>query len=84
MPNAGQYRGKNYNGVDYYIMSRLINKETMNVCEEVNGICLDLDSEINYDLAKDFYDTLHTTPSGSEKIAKTIYDFIRQRVINDN
>ena len=84
MPNAGQYNGLNYNGVDYYIMSRLINKETINICKNVGGICLDLDSEINYDLDLDFYDTLHTTPSGSKKIAKVIYQSINKLIINEN
>jgi hypothetical protein len=84
MPNAGQYRGKNYNGVDYYIMSRLINKETIDVCEEIRGICLDLDSEINYDLDNDFYDRLHTTPSGSKKIGDFIYQSIHKRIIDES
>ena len=84
IPKAGEYNGENYNGVDYYIMSRLINKETIDVCEEIRGICLDLDSEINYDLDNDFYDRLHTTPSGSKKIGDFIYQSIHKRIIDES
>ena len=62
-----------YNSVDYYYMSRLINSITMKICKKYNGICIDLDNELNFDLETDFYDSHHNTPAGAEKIGKYLF-----------
>ena len=36
-----------------------------------------LDSELVFDYEKDFYDDMHTTPLGSEKIGKYLYEKLK-------
>ena len=56
----------------------LINSATKNFCIENKIICLPLDEKINFDFEKEFYDLLHTRPSGNLKIA----EFISQEIKN--
>jgi hypothetical protein len=45
------------------------NAELLAFCREVDAICIDLAGELVFDL-QDFYDAIHTTPSGSRKIGE--------------
>lgn len=65
------FKGAKYNGVDMHSMMNSVNKTTMEQCRKCEAICIDLAEEIEFEDG-DFYDFLHTTPSGSEKIGKVI------------
>ena len=68
--SESKYDDVKYNGVDMYYMNKLLNNTTMSICNNVdNVICIDLESELNFD-HKDFYDYTHNTPSGASKIGK--------------
>lgn len=67
-----RFHNRAINGVDLYYLMKLMNQQTMAVCREVNGICIDLASELNLDDA-DFYDTVHNTPQGARKIGRYLY-----------
>jgi hypothetical protein len=45
------------------------NAELLAFCREVDTICIDLAGELAFDI-QDFYDAIHTTPSGSRKIGE--------------
>ncbi|MBW2662665.1 MAG: SGNH/GDSL hydrolase family protein [Deltaproteobacteria bacterium] len=66
------YNAVKYNGVDMYYMNKLLNNTTMSVCKQANGICIDLESELNF-THDDFYDFAHNTPRGTIKIGKYLY-----------
>ena len=53
-------------GLFYYKMKEY-NRVLMEFCISVNAICMDLAKELTFNL-EDFYDRIHTTPSGSRKI----------------
>ena len=50
----------------------LINTATKIFCIDNQITCLPLDEKVNFDFEKEFYDLLHTRPSGNEKIAEFI------------
>ena len=64
------------NGVDYCIMIHLQNEKTMDICKDLNGICLDLASELAFD-DEDFYDEYHNTPRGAEKIGTYLFEKLK-------
>lgn len=66
------YDGVRINGVDVYYMMEAFNNVLMDGCGEVGGICINLAAELQFE-DSDFYDFVHTTPSGSEKIGKYLY-----------
>jgi hypothetical protein len=66
-----------FNGVDYYYMAKLMNEKTMEVCSQYNGICIDMDSELDFDIEADFYDRMHNTPAGADKIGKYLYNNLK-------
>ena len=51
----------------------LINKTTINYCNENSITCIDLHNIISMNDKDDFYDGIHTTPSGSKKVGDVIY-----------
>lgn len=57
------------NGMDQYLALSRFNAATLEVCRETGATCLDLGGEL--DLGDgDFYDMVHTTPQGAEKIGR--------------
>lgn len=46
----------------------------MDECRKANAICIDLMAELDFDLAADFYDSMHTTASGSRRIGIYFHD----------
>lgn len=60
-------------GVDYYWLERMQAATIMDTCREAQGICIDLAGNIQIEHMKDFYDAVHTTPSGSRRIAEFLY-----------
>ncbi len=72
-PYVKNYDGFECNGVDHYYMTRLLNQRTAQVCLAHDGIFIDLDAELEFDLRTDFYDNAHVTPAGADKIGHYLY-----------
>ena len=62
--NFGNYKNIDINGVDYFHIMQLMHNSVKEVAKQTNAIFLDLDSELIFDYEKDFYNDMHTTPSG--------------------
>ena len=77
VPNFGKYKDTEINGVDYFHIMQLMHNSVKEVAKQTNAIFLDLDSELVFDYEKDFYDDMHTTPLGSEKIGKYLYEKLK-------
>ncbi|CAA7622728.1 GDSL-type esterase/lipase family protein [Magnetospirillum sp. UT-4] len=60
------------NGVDNYRLLARFNQATREVCRDEGLLCLDLARELTFETG-DFYDLLHTSPSGSEKIGRWLH-----------
>ena len=60
-----------------YLQMIEYNRVLMEFCASVEATCIDLASELDFGL-KDFYDSSHTTPSGSRKIGKFLSKKLRQ------
>ena len=54
----------------------MFNETTLAVCRDLAVLCLDLARELDFD-REDFYDHIHTTPSGSRKIGDYLYDRLK-------
>ncbi|HLO76667.1 MAG TPA: SGNH/GDSL hydrolase family protein [Magnetospirillum sp.] len=65
----GMVGGDELNGVDHYRRLSAFNDATRAVCVEERLLCLDLARELTFDPG-DFYDYLHNTPQGAEKIGR--------------
>jgi len=59
---------------------KYINEETKKVCNIKSINCLCLDDEPNFYNKVDFYDGIHTRPSGNRKIAKYISEKIQKKL----
>ena len=57
----------------------LYNHEMLRVCRSLKAICIDLAKQIVLSEA-DFFDRVHTTPSGSDKIAEFLFGRLRMIV----
>ncbi|MGE0030131.1 MAG: SGNH/GDSL hydrolase family protein [Steroidobacteraceae bacterium] len=60
----GEYEGSRINGLDRYLMMRLIDKTTCSVAEDAGLPCIDLGAEDEW-ADGDFYDFVHMTPKGT-------------------
>ena len=67
---------------DHFLSNVLsvINKETKNFCIEYEVICFPLDEKINFNFEEDFYDGIHTRPSGNKKIAEYLFYEIKKKI----
>lgn len=65
------------NGVDFYWLERMQAVTIMDACKEAGGVCIDLAGNIEIDHMADFYDMVHTTPSGSRRIAAFLYERLK-------
>ena len=71
------YEFKNSEGASDYYRLAALNRITLEVCAEMNLTCFDLASELSFDLT-DFYDYMHTNPTGNRKNALYFRDnFLR-------
>lgn len=70
------YEGLPINGADFHEMLALMNEQTLQVCRNVHGICLDLAREVDFNSA-DFYDYFHNTPEGAKKIGNYLYSKLK-------
>ena len=57
----------------------IVNKISEKICNEQKLECFNLHKNINFNIKKDLYDGIHTTPDGSHKIGKKIAKYF-----NDN
>ncbi|NKB19531.1 MAG: hypothetical protein GKS01_03200 [Alphaproteobacteria bacterium] len=60
-------------------IQKLYNQEMLRTCQAVKAICIDLANQINLSEA-DFFDRIHTTPDGSDKIAAFLFEKL-QRIV---
>jgi hypothetical protein len=65
------------NGVDYYYVMREFWKVTMDECAKSSGFCIDAANEIRWEPG-DFYDSIHNTPQGAERLGKFLYSRLRE------
>ena len=69
---------------DLYPYLQLVNQQTIRTCKEKKIICFRLHEKIKFFKEIDWYDNIHTTPSGSEKIGELIAEFfVKQKLILD-
>ena len=64
------------NGLDYYYLEENLNQTTMKACQDANAICIDFGQYQSFN-SHDFYDWVHTTPSGNKKISKILYEELK-------
>ena len=57
---------------DFFTYEKNISIMIIEFCKENKIICFDLNKELQFNEA-DFYDLVHTTPTGSKKIADFIF-----------
>ena len=74
----GRERGEMYdntliNGVDLYYIMKTFWQVTMEECAKANGVCIDAGNEIRWQPG-DFYDVIHNTPQGSERLGKYLHE----------
>ena len=69
-----QYDELKINAIDYYHIICLFNKTTEKVSKTNNAIFLDLNSELEFNLENDFYDSCHHTPSGAKKVGDYLFN----------
>ncbi|SVE29162.1 uncharacterized protein METZ01_LOCUS482016, partial [marine metagenome] len=63
-----KFNGEVINGVDYGYIYDAFNNICKEFCIENQIIFFDLASEVEFDFENDYYDSVHNTPSGCEKI----------------
>ena len=76
----GFYDGHEFNGVDYYHMMRKLDGVTKAVASEKDALFVDLSSQPVW-LDTDFYDFLHMTPSGAEKVGVLLSRALRNVIL---
>lgn len=69
------------NGVDFYNFERAVADTIMEECRILHAICLDLMARVDFNLETDFYDPIHTTPSGSFRIAEYLFEEFEKNCI---
>lgn len=77
--SAFVHKGKNYNGLDYDLCLRLLNRELEVLCPAYQGFYINL-TDKQFEIS-DFYDLVHATPEGTEKIASYLFEAIRAQEI---
>jgi hypothetical protein len=71
-----ELEGAPTNGVDIYIMMSMLTQATIEVCREVDGICIDAANEVGWQ-AEHFYDGVHNTPTGCEELGRYLHSRLR-------
>ena len=61
-----------YNNRDYYNFEKFISETIIEFCEKNNIFCIDIFKNINFEI-HDHFELVHTTASGSKKIADYIF-----------
>ncbi len=58
--------------LDDYVTMAALNASLLRICGEFGGVGLDLANELEFEDG-DFYDAVHTTPSGAKKISEYLF-----------
>jgi lysophospholipase L1-like esterase len=66
------------NGVDHWRLLDAFNDVTVEVCEAERIKCIDLARHVAFEIG-DFYDVVHTTPQGAEKVGRFIAEALIER-----
>ena len=64
------------NGVDFYYIMREFWQATMEECEKSGGVCVDAGNEVPWQ-AGDFYDVIHNTPQGCDRLGVYLHAKLR-------
>lgn len=70
--NAFDFEGKIYNGLDYAKSINHLNQAMRELCPQRQGFFVDIASK-KFSTA-DFYDLVHNTPNGAERLGKHLFD----------
>ena len=76
--NAFPYQNDYLNGFDLQLSLELINNQIKETCFNANGIIVSIDN--NHFTENDFYDFVHHNPQGSRKLAKLIFNSIKDQL----
>ena len=76
--NAFPYKNYFLNGFDLQLSLDLINSQIIKICSDVGGIIVNV--EKSDFIESDFYDFVHHNPQGSRKLAKIIYNSIKDKL----
>ena len=68
--------GHRGNGVDIAHLMRMQATRTLATCKALGAICIDT-TGVHFD-DQDYYDVVHTTPSGAEKVGQVMYESLRE------
>ena len=64
-------RGQGLRTGEYHAIAPF-NQAPMEVCQELRALCLDLAGDVEFGEG-DFYDRVHNTPQGAQKIADYLF-----------
>ena len=67
---------------NYYLFEKSISEIILNFCYDKKILCVDGFEELEFN-THDTYDLIHTSPSGSKKIAKLIFEKIKYLELDD-
>lgn len=70
------YESTLINGVDLYDIMREFWAVTMEECTKAGGVCVDAGNEMRWQPG-DFYDVIHNTPQGDDRLGKYLHDRLR-------
>ncbi len=76
----GQAMGDGTVDIGGYVENRLYALKLMEACEAVGGICIDLAGGFSFENGN-LYDSIHTTPQGSERVGKAIFEQLKKHQI---
>ncbi|QIE44838.1 SGNH/GDSL hydrolase family protein [Pseudohalocynthiibacter aestuariivivens] len=62
------------NGVDIHAIESRIAAAILDACHRADAVCFDLMQDVTFDLARDFYDEVHTNAEGAKRIASYLHD----------
>jgi hypothetical protein len=78
----GKYENQTYLSIDdvnHYLHEKYIAKIITDFCLTNYIKCIDLNNNLNFS-EDDMYDLVHTSPSGSEKVAQYVFSELRDYV----
>ena len=76
----GEAKADGTPNLEEYIGLKAINTATLKVCKSIFAICIDLAGKLHFEDG-DHYDSVHTSPSGSKKIGKFLYDELKTKIL---
>jgi hypothetical protein len=74
-----RFEGQDINGVDYFRLRAMMDEATLEMCREFNGMPIAAASEVPW-ADEDFYDFVHNTPLGAQKLGRFLYESLRGRL----